>query len=551
MSAKARSCFSIVFILIFMTGCVFFSTGRFSVAAETEPQYLYSYRLSEKIRKDKSGNIINQAEITGQENTTYPFTFKAYDTAGSDWGMPGTQRYPKTLMTENDREGSIGYLYAQGTWTGITPAGGIAGISAGTKDASGLIYSFSMPHSGQVRITDMYVEYNWWSYVNGIVVEEGNPVHNERPYHSVYGTFYNEAFEGYKFRIEVNGRRVYPAATDWNDTSFTKKYEEATLLGDPDLPEAMFEAGDLQYGKQYAEPIEGIYALKGDEVEIILTSIQTPEESMNLESAFDAVFSIAPTDEMKDYKYTTSVLDSFSIEKKPTAFDTLSYWYYDVSQGLYAKAVRKQMAEIDYANSVYCSSIFGKSATIGFNSMNAVEGVDAAICYRAPVTGNLSITSNNLYRGKDIALYRYFDDFYTAADSTLQNCDGVRIRIELNNERVWPTDAMWKEFTPTRDNRGVFDWEDVNIGVQQGDTVTVRVNANANETYDELNFTPMFELSPTDSPMSNPPLSVQDGAGKDSSAALVIGLTVGGAVVVAGAVTAIVLVKKKNKRRVA
>lgn len=520
--------------------------------AEAE-RFTHSYRLSEKIRHERNGQMINRADLTDRDETTYPFTFKAYDTVGSDWGMPGTQRLPKTLLSEGDREGVVGFLYATGVWTGITPTGGIASISAGDNDPAGLVYVFNVPYSGEVRISDMYVEYNWWGYANGVTVAAGDPNHEERPYHSVYGNYYNAAFTGYRWRIEVNGRKVYPADAEWDATSFTKTYTQPTPVGDDTLPaDAAFEAGDLQQGRQYAPTVEGIFVEKGDEVEIVLSSLQTPHESMNLESPFDFVASIDPTATLRDYRYTYSTLDRFTVERTPTALDTLSYWYYETSGGLYGGAVRKPMTEIDYANGVFCSSLFGTSATVGCNSLNPVAGVDAALTYRAPVDGNLVVTAENLYRGKALALYRYFDDYYSSSADTLAACDGVRIRIELNNARIWPTDASWRTYKPTGDNRGTFDWESVVIGVHSGDTVTVRVNAGGNDTYDQLNFTPLFELSPTHDVMQNSAVTVRDGqddADKTLNPLVIVLPVVGGVLAIGGAVTGVLLYKKKKGRK--
>lgn len=543
---KKRKLSGFVAVVILCIGV--FSGGLNAVAASDG---IHSYTHSAKLRKDASGVIINETKFADSDEGTYPFLYRAYNSYGSDWNLPGSQKLPKTLLSESNRDGVPGYLYQAGTWTGIRPDGGIASVSGDDYNEAGLIYTFISPYAGELSITDMFVDYSWWGYVNGIVIEAGNEYHGERKYHMLNGVYYNQAFGGYAFRVEVNGRRVYPADDEWDTTAFAKKYSEETPLGDDTLPNAKFEAGDLMFGKQYAPVIDGIYVRRHDEVDIILTSPQLPAVTMCVDSGFDVTCTVDASAEISDYRYTCSVLDTFTIADKNDGNNLLSYWYYDVTGGLYGEAKRTLMKEIDYANGMICSQLFGDSASVNYNSLTPAVGYDAALCYRAPVRGNLRISTNNLYRGKDMALYKYFDALDTDSAEILNDCDGVRLRIELNGSRIYPTDVSWLTYKPDVNNRGRFDWNDVTLGVQAGDTVTIRVNAGKNATYDALNFSPYFDLIETAEPVKNAPVTVSDGEDdiRKNGALPWILAALGVTVAAAGAVVTVALIRKNRKKK--
>lgn len=84
------------------------------------------------------------------------------------------------------------------------------------------------------------------------------------------------------------------------------------------------------------------------------------------------------------------------------------------------------------------------------------------------------------------------------------------MRVEINGQRVWPLDSVWKEYKPTEENRGVFDFQDLTFGVNEGDKVVIRINCGGDDGYDGLNFNPVFALAETETPVSNPAVTVSD-----------------------------------------
>lgn len=93
-----------------------------------------------------------------------------------------------------------------------------------------------------------------------------------------------------------------------------------------------------------------------------------------------------------------------------------------------------------------------------------------------------------------MTLWQYYD---LAASGNAPSADGIRMRVEINGQRVWPLDRVWKEYKPTEENRGVFDFQDLTFGVNEGDKVVIRINCGGDDGYDGLNFNPVFALAET------------------------------------------------------
>ena len=92
--------------------------------------------------------------------------------------------------------------------------------------------------------------------------------------------------------------------------------------------------------------------------------------------------------------------------------------------------------------------------------------------------------------------------------------DGVRMRIEINGQRVWPSNSPWMEYVPRGSNdisgKGVFYFDPITLGVLPGDVVTIRVNCGEKSLYDGFNFNPIFALVATNEIVNNPTIIVQD-----------------------------------------
>jgi len=217
---------------------------------------------------------------------------------------------------------------------------------------------------------------------------------------------------------------------------------------------------------------------------------------------------------MSDYVHYVTASDYFDISNSNSAQSLLSYWGVNVEQGLYKKAQYKLMNSIDFSSLTYTTNILEDNASdIGWNYFRPKYGEDAALSYLVSESGNLTISAETIFRGGNMALWEVFD--LINRGSPIET-DGVRMRIEINGQRAWPTDSAWKEYKPrsTADinGKGTFYFDPVTFGVLPGDVVTIRVNCGEKHIYDGFNFNPIFALARTNNPVSNPQITVQDPA---------------------------------------
>ena len=126
----------------------------------------------------------------------------------------------------------------EGTFTGFSKEGGIASINSNGGNEHGLILAFVSPYAGKVTISDLFVEYNIWGYPNNLELLEKKP-------YEVDGNQFGRTFDGYKFKVEVNGLQVYPEDGGWDEDSLTNKYKEVTPCENPAGAGQSFAEGDL------------------------------------------------------------------------------------------------------------------------------------------------------------------------------------------------------------------------------------------------------------------------------------------------------------------
>ena len=450
--------------------------------AETAPsETVHSYRHTEKYRCNDNGDVVNQTVFTADDGTTYPFLYEFRMTEGDAWGMRGTQMNPITLMTGVKPDAwAKGCIYGDETFTGFNKSGGIASID-GDLEPRELLLTFVSPYDGAVSIRDFSIDYS---------TNYPNQANN----YTVYGVQYPGTFDGYRYKVLLNGYQVYPER-GWDD-GIAQKYEIAA---------DGFAVGDL-VRVQEKQTVAPIYAERGDKVSLVLTKVNSAGVLKCDDVLFDAVFQVDTAASAEGYGKVTTFLDSFDYMAENSADETLSYYSYDCAAGYYDKAVPALMEQVDYASGAYCSGLFGEVAKINYNSFSPNVKLDAVLSYRADRTGNLTISSGNLFRGKDIAIWQYFDKVVREESEGLDEADGFRLRIEKNGKRIWPVAAPWQEYKPTVENRGIFDFVDVMLGVQKGDVVSLRFNCGEQENtlFDSINFAPVFRLTAAGTPAADP-----------------------------------------------
>lgn len=514
---------------------VFSVTERFS-------RYEHSYRHTDKWRQDENGDTINEVEFGSTDEETYPFLYEYSLTSGNDWGDPCSQRTQFALCeTKRSEDWAKGALYGGGTMTGFSHSspGGIASID-GNRDVNLLALTFVAPHAGEVRISDLYINYgrNYPNATNDYTIYKGESA-------------YAQTFDGYRFCVLLNGVQIYPAEGGW-DSTFTQKYEQ---------PTNGYAAGDLIPYQEYEGAIDGIFVEEEDEVSLVFT--RTNANNSRCDNCYlDAVFSLDEDVPAPTVKYLSS-LDAFDLEMGNYEGEILSYYAYDVSDGLFGDAVaRNILDDMDFASNTfieYTDDFLADVVSVGSNSFTPLSGKDAVLVYTAQDSGNLTIRPGNSYRSADLALYRYYDAYYDLTQAQVAEVDGVRIRIEKNGERIWPVDKPWQEFVPDQQNRGTFSFDEIEIGVDIGDEIAIRVNSGAagSALYDELNFSPEFILRVAQRPMAGVTVNGQNYTtlvadydvlpGQGVPAVYIALFSVFGAVIVAVAVCIVAVCRRKKR----
>ena len=448
---------------------------------------VHSFSHADKLTINNSGELVNDVQITDDDQTTYPFSYLDRLTAGSASGYPGTE--DSTGIVEMAPNSGLGAnnIYAAGSYSGFQAGSGSIITVAVVPDPYNVILGFTAPYDGELTISDIAFNYVYYpSAKNG---------------YEFYGNSIGSPFLGYAFRILLNGKQVWPADGGW-DKSLAQLFSE-----DSDG----YKAGDLK-PNQTTEDISGILVRKYDTVYFEVTRADLSANAIqNCDLVkFNPTFSIDTEADMSGYKSYLTASDYFdTIQNTNAEEERLSYWYADTTKGLYDKAEYALMNDIDYALNAYTSGILDiAAAKIGMNYFMPVKGRDAVLQYNVPAAGNLTVSAESIFRNGTFTLWQYYD--LASAGNTPVGADGVRLRIEINGQRVWPTDKTWAEFKPDSENLGVFDFESLTFGVQAGDKVAIRVNSGEDDSYDGLNFNPVFELAETETPVENPAITVAD-----------------------------------------
>lgn len=462
-----------------------------SFEMEAVPETVHAFNHVQKVNLDANNALVNNVQITDDDSTTYPFSYLYRSTGGSAAGFTGQES--ATQVMEMSRAGvgvdaSQTWLCANESYSAFMPTGQIVTVAV-TPDPNNVILGFTSPYDGALTISDIAFKYNIYP--------------NATNDYKFYETPIGQPFKGYAFRVLLNGKTVWPVNGGW-DKSLAKLYETET---------DGFAAGDL-IGLQSTDNIGNILVKKYDKVyfEITRADFNSPQNCDVID--FNPTFTIDTAADMSEYVSYTTAADYFDISNTNELTSQVSYWSVDTSAGLYNNATYKLMEDIDYATLAFTSGFLDDYVSeIGWNYFRPAETRDAAIAYLAPASGNLTISAESFFRGGNLALWEYFD---IINNGNLLESDGVRIRIEVNGERVWPADNTWKTYRPTSVNKGVFDFEDVTIGVQEGDQVMIRVNCIEADLYDGFNFNPVFGLKETDTPMENPEITVADPGDEDN-----------------------------------
>lgn len=452
---------------------------------EPTPAHLHVYNHVQKLTFDDTNALVNNVQITDDDETTYPFSYLYRSTGGSTAGFTGQENasgVAEMARTSVAIDPSQKRLYAGETYSGFMTTGQIVTV-ARTPDPMNVVLGFTAPQDGALTISDIAFKYN--AYPNATNGYKKND------------TEIGEAFKGYVFRVLLNGTQVWPVDGGW-DHSLAKLYETAT---------DGYAAGDL-IAAQSTGNIENILVRKYDKVyfEITRADIHTTEALDVLD--FNPTYTIDSSVNMDNYVAYTTASDYFDVTNVNDETTKISYWSVDTSKGLYNNASYSLMSSVDYAALAYTTDILDDHASeVGWNYLRPKKGQDAAIGYLASASGNLTISGESKFRGGNLTLWEYYD---IVSKGNLLETDGVRIRIEVNGKRVWPANNTWKSYSPHIGNNGVFEFEDVTIGVQKNDRVTIRINCGESELYDGLNFNPSFGFVQTVTPMTNPPLTMLD-----------------------------------------
>ena len=463
-----------------------FVSFQYDPSFSIEESPLHKFGHAAKINLDANNALVNDVKITDDDATTYPFSYMYRMTGGSTSGFAGREQ--ATQVMEMTRAG-VGFdpnqkwLCANETYSAFMPTGQILSVAC-APDPNNVILGFTSPYDGALTISNVAFKYNTYP--------------NAKNNYTFLGNHDGKAFKGYAFRVLLNGKQVWPVDSAW-DMSLAELYTTAT---------DGYAVGDL-IADQKTDDIEDIYVKKYDQIYFEITRADLKSSQNHEVVDFDPIFTIDTSADMSNYVSYTTASDYFDITNTNAAENLLSYWSVDVSEGLYQNAVYELMGDANYATIAYSSGILEDHPTeINWNGFSVSQLKDAALAYRVPATGNLTISGESCFRGDNMALWEYFEIINSG---NLIETDGVRIRIEVNGKRVWPTDSAWETYRPIASvNKGVFHFEDVTIGVQEGDQVMIRVNCGEAALYDAFNFNPAFGLKETDSPMQNPPITVQD-----------------------------------------
>lgn len=457
---------------------------------EKMPDTLHLYNHMQKLSRDEEGALENNVRITVDDETTYPFSYLYRSTAGADYGFAGQESglaVGEMIKATANIDPTGLRLYAPETYSGFLENGVIVNI-ARSPDPMNVILGFTAPHDGALSISDLALSY-------------GHYPNNTNGYTNINGTVMNSAYKGVAFRVLLNGKQVWPANGGW-DNSLAKLYTEATNG---------YAEGDLIKAQSTGD-IKGIKVKKYDEIYFELTraDLTTTEDCDTI--TFNPTFTIDETADMSDYVYYVTASEYFDITNYNSADSVISYWGIDTTQGLYRKANYKLMSSVDFSSLTYTTSILEDNASdVGWNYFRPKRGEDAAIAYCAPYSGNLTICAETIFRGGNMALWEAFD--LINKGSPIET-DGVRMRIEINGQRVWPSNSPWMEYIPRGANdisgKGVFYFDPITLGVLPGDVVTIRVNCGEKSLYDGFNFNPIFALVATNEIVNNPTIIVQD-----------------------------------------
>jgi hypothetical protein len=487
--------------------CVSFTWDlSFKFAASlAQGENLHKYNYIDKLTHDGQGRLINDLTIADDDAATYPFQYKYRWTSGNEYGYPGQQKDPFELLDgrRSHETKARKNLYASNDcFTGVTEYGEIVAIAV-EENPCELGISFTAPKTGSLSIKNLTIIYG--DYPNNTNDYTFPAYDDERPSYRDKGPFL-----GFTFSVLLNGKQVYPQNGECDD--LCELYHMA---------KNGFAAGDLK-PYQKAGDIDDILVKQYDEVIIVFSRYDKRETAQIVcdRSYINADFVIDTSADMSGYVDIVSLASDIDLTRENSADNRLSYYYYDITENIF-NPQKVLLSAADWAENAYCSGLFdddGESkVSINYNSLYAAVNRDAVLCYKASGRGNVTISVENYYRNGKISLFEFFDDFTKGLNqSELLKADGVRMRIEKNGKRVWPADKVWQEYKPNGANMGVFDFEDLTIGVNDGDVIAIRVNIGSDDNYfyDKLNFSPIFSFV-AGNPIEDPVLTTEDPTGEN------------------------------------
>lgn len=124
----------------------------------------------------------------------------------------------------------------------------------------------------------------------------------------------------------------------------------------------------------------------------------------------------------------------------------------------------------------------GNSPAIGANFMGAVSRNDAVLVYTVPRTGQLNVNSN-------IDLHLDWGD----------ESDGASVIVVLKNKNgerpIWPKDGEWEYQKIT--SGAEIPMKDISVFVEESDEVHVIVRSIGKDVYDSIAIDPVFDLDTT------------------------------------------------------
>lgn len=215
---------------------------------------VHSFSHADKLTINNSGELVNDVQITDDDQTTYPFSYLYRLTAGSASGYPGTE--DSTGIVEMAPNSGLGAnnIYAAGSYSGFQAGSGSIITVAVVPDPYNVILGFTAPYDGELTISDIAFNYrrdwyqalvnkNWKPSSGRELVDPENPGFNyENFYDLCEGFTYGDPDGngkddtiGYGLNKDEGIYWWYPLLNMFNVQSEGWEYNEATGRWEPEI----------------------------------------------------------------------------------------------------------------------------------------------------------------------------------------------------------------------------------------------------------------------------------------------------------------------------